>query len=335
MQQKRMRKRAEFPKDTISVLGIGKDGGLVYYFRGTVYADVSGKFAGNPRNARHMPEVREAFNRSFVECGEMSFDLFLEKYWEVINGCERIFGSYLSEDDYFRLMCSVAGTDKEDGVRIKRPRRENHWVSMYISMLLEMDSPHPSDEEARCTVSYKGADVSFEYGDGVCEILDDFAGYIYEDDFWKCSRYVVTSAETVMLAMLEAMMQQHVLLQGLRMDFLLLEAYPFDISFGPKWGNIVPKIIAAYTTFPTRGVETFDFVGTDKVAIKIGVDRIHEIDVEADFGYMPKDLECTVSIDANSRIDFTLKDMSRGKERTYELDDLFRRHRKDWVRNHG
>lgn len=331
MAKENVNENMKFPENTIGLLGIGKDNSLIYYFRGTLYTDTSGMFLEETKEIQRVPQLRKCFAKHFKESGSLSFELFIEKYGETLNRCTAVYASYLKDDDYFRVKCGAAGCEGKSKVRIKRLMRENHWVALYMFMLLEKEHPNPSDDDCICEVSYDGEKVDFMYGDGVCEVDDDMGGRCMDDDISRCKRHYIRHPDVVMLAQLAGMSQQHRILQGLVRDRLFLDALPFEISFGPQWGEMVPKMIESYTTIPTRKSETFDFVGTDTVAIKIGSDKIHSINVVSEFGYAPKEIECTAEVDADSHIQFTIKDVSKEIEKIYRLDDLFRLHLRDWM----
>lgn len=70
---------------------------------------------------------------------------------------------------------------------------------------------------------------------------------------------------------------------------------------------------------------SFDFVGTDNAAVRI-CGRIFPIDVASELGYIPKEIECTVSIGTSMHdVDFKIKDKNSGNFVSYRLRDLITR----------
>lgn len=89
-------------------------------------------------------------------------------------------------------------------------------------------------------------------------------------------------------------------------------------------------MIDAGTTIPTRKSDSFDFVGTDFVSVKIGT-RTHSINLIREFGYAPKDIECTVEVGSSLKdIKFDITDKTTGKSKSYPIERLTMLHHEEW-----
>ena len=87
--------------------------------------------------------------------------------------------------------------------------------------------------------------------------------------------------------------------------------------------------IEAGTTIPTRKSDSFDFVGTDFVSVRIG-NRIHLIDLIKALGYAPKEIECTVEVSSLGNIKFEIVDKSTGRSKSYSIKNLGMLHHEAW-----
>ena len=180
------------------------------------------------------------------------------------------------------------------------------------------------------SLNYDKSELGFVYGDGVCQIYSDFKTL---KDSWSYDtekRYLIKSSENLMLALLGGILTQHFILTGKERNLLLLDIIPFDICFGPKWGKSIPKMIVSGTTIPTRKSESFDFVETDFISVKIGI-RNYTIDLIKDLGYAPKEIECTVEVGSSLKdIKFVIADKSTSKSKSYSIENLTSLHWEAW-----
>lgn len=328
-----------FPSNTISLLAVLENQGLIYYYRGTVYTDWQGNFLKQFIAGEPIANLRASFDRNFIECERMSVNEFIKRYEAILKSCDYIYGTYLREDDYFRIMLLAEGGNPDSHIRIKRLTKENHFVANYISCLRETESSENEIFSYISTLIYDNSEVVSEYGDGICQIISDSeAGFCdmleynpYFDGYARIERHVFKTSSHIKLYLLGGIILQHRVLVGAEKNSLFLDVVPYEIHFGPQWGDTIPKMMDSYTTIPARTIETFDFIGTDIVAIGIGDKRQHKVDVASEFGYAPKEIECGVEIDANASISFTIKDMATGKEKIYNLKDLWRQHKRDWL----
>ncbi len=84
-------------------------------------------------------------------------------------------------------------------------------------------------------------------------------------------------------------------------------------------GETIHRMIVAGTTIPIRKSESFEFVGTGFVSVKIGA-RTHLLNLINDFGYAPKDIECTIEVGTSpENIRFDITDTTTGKSKSYPI----------------
>lgn len=80
----------------------------------------------------------------------------------------------------------------------------------------------------------------------------------------------------------------------------------------------------------SENTESFEFVGTDLVSVKIG-NRNHPIDLIKDLGYAPKEIECNVEVGSCLKdIKFEIADKSMGKSKSYSIENLTSLHWEAW-----
>ena len=317
-----------FPTNTISYLIVMKNQAVIYYYRGTIYKDLNGSFLKNMNRLGSISDTRSLFNRCFTRCENLPFGDFIFQYVETMSNCDSVYTSFLKQDDYFRIISALDSSSKYQHVR--RIMQENSYVATYLSSELLKNEMSQGSVDIAASVNYNNSELGFVYGDGVCEIYSDFkklnANYNCETE----KRYLIKSTENLKLALLRGMLTQHSILTGKERNLLLLDIVPFDIDFGPKWGQSIPKMIEAGTTIPTRKSDSFDFVGTDFVSVKIGK-RNHLIDLIKDLGYAPKEIECTVEVGSSlDNIKFEIADKSTGKSKSYSIKNLIMLHHEAW-----
>lgn len=314
-------KALTFPANTISYLIVMRNQAVIYYYRGTIFKDLNGGFLRKIDRLGSVSDLRTSFNRHFTEYEDLSFGEFISQYGEVISNSDSVYASFLKQDDYFRIISSL-GTAEMYTQHIKRIRRENSYVASYLSsQLLEKEIQENSSLDIASSVNYDNSEIGFEYGSGVCEIYPDFKTL---NDDCSCKtekRYIIKTSENLKLALLGGILSQHLNQTG-KLDMVLLDIVPFDIKFGPKWGNTVPKMIEAGTFIPAKKLDSFDFVGTDYVSVKIG-ERIHQIDLIKELGYAPKEIVCMVDVECSLKgIKFTIEDKATGKTKSYSIENL-------------
>ena len=317
-----------FPTNTISYLIVMKNQAVIYYDRGTIYKDLNGSFLKNMNRLGSISDTRSLFNRCFTRCENLPFGDFIFQYVETMSNCDSVYTSFLKQDDYFRIISALDSSSKYQHVR--RIMQENSYVATYLSSELLKNEMSQGSVDIAASVNYNNSELGFVYGDGVCEIYSDFKKL---KDNYNCEtekRYLIKSTENLKLALLRGMLTQHSILTGKERNLLLLDIVPFDIDFGPKWGQSIPKMIEAGTTIPTRKSDSFDFVGTDFVSVKIGK-RNHLIDLIKDLGYAPKEIECTVEVGSSlDNIKFEIADKSTGKSKSYSIKNLIMLHHEAW-----
>ena len=316
-----------FPTNTISYLIVMKNQAVIYYYRGTIYKDLNGVFLRNTNRLSSISDTRSLFNRCFTRCENLPFGDFIFQYVETMSNCDSVYTSFLKQDDYFRIISALDSSSKYQYVR--RIMQENSYVATYLSSELLKNEMSQGSVDIAASVNYNNSELGFAYGDGVCEIYSDFKKL---KDNYNCEtekRYLIKSTENLKLALLRGMLTQHSILTGKERNLLLLDIVPFDIDFGPKWGQSIPKMIEAGTTIPTRKSDSFDFVGTDFVSVKIG-NRNHLIDLIKDFGYAPKEIECTVEVSSLDNIKFEIADKSTGRSKSYSIKNLSMLHHEAW-----
>lgn len=317
-----------FPTNTISYLIVMKNQAVIYYYRGTIYKDLNGSFLKNMNSLGSISDTRSLFNRCFTRCENLPFGDFIFQYVETMSNCDSVYTSFLKQDDYFRIISALDSSSKYQHVR--RIMQENSYVATYLSSELLKNEMSQGSVDIAASVNYNNSELGFVYGDGVCEIYSDFKKL---KDNYNCEtekRYLIKSTENLKLALLRGMLTQHSILTGKERNLLLLDIVPFDIDFGPKWGQSIPKMIEAGTTIPTRKSDSFDFVGTDFVSVKIGK-RNHLIDLIKDLGYAPKEIECTVEVGSSlDNIKFEIADKSTGKSKSYSIKNLIMLHHEAW-----
>lgn len=317
-----------FPTNTISYLIVMKNQAVIYYYRGTIYKDLNGSFLKNMNRLGSISDTRSLFNRCFTRCENLPFGDFIFQYVETMSNCDSVYTSFLKQDDYFRIISALDSSSKYQHVR--RIMQENSYVATYLSSELLKNEMSQGSVDIAASVNYNNSELGFVYGDGVCEIYSDFKKL---KDNYNCEtekRYLIKSTENLKLALLRGMLTQHSILTGKERNLLLLDIVPFDIDFGPKWGQSIPKMIEAGTTIPTRKSDSFDFVGTDFVSVKIGK-RNHLIDLIKDLGYAPKEIECTVEVGSSlDNIKFEIADKSTGKSKSYSIKNLIMLHHEAW-----
>lgn len=318
-----------FPYDTISYLIIMKNQVAIYYYRGTVYKDLNGSFLKNINKIGSISDLRNQFDCHFTRYEDLSFGDFIFQYKETMSNSDSVYTSFFNIDDYFRIISAIESSERYHHVR--RIMRENSYVAAYLSsQLLEKESSKGSSLDVLASVNYNHSELGFAYGDGVCEIYSDFKTLKDSYNTGEEKRYLIKSSENLRLALLGGILIEHFILTGKESNILLLDILPFDIQFGPHWGKSIPKMIEAGTTIPTRKSDSFDFVGTDYVAVRIG-NRNHLINLIKDFGYAPKEIECTVEVgSAINDIRFEITDKSTGKSKSYSIKNLTMLHYEAW-----
>ncbi len=318
----------KFPYDTISYLIIMKNLSMIYYYRGMIYKDLNGSFLKNINKIGSISDLRNQFNRHFTQCEDLSFGEFIFEYEELMSHSDCVYTSFLKHEDYFRIISALESSTKPQHVR--KIIQENSYVASYLSNQLSYNETTKEFVEIAASVNYNNSELGFVYGDGVCEIYSDFKKLKDNSNCEIEKRYIIKSSENLKLALLGGMLTQHLILIGKVRNLLLLDIVPFDINFGPHWGNTIPKMIEAGTTIPTRKSDSFDFVGTDYVSVKIG-NKIHPIDLIKELGYAPKEIECSVEVGCSlNDIKFGITDTSSCKSKSYSIEDLKWLHHEAW-----
>lgn len=321
----------EFPQNTISLCLIKNDDSVVFYFRGTVYADFSGGFLRSLTKNFSYNQLRNSFEKYFKKYETMSFERFISSYHEEQNNPGQniywmssnsfLFASYLKEDDFFK---SLSALTEEDAPHFTDLMRENNLVASFISR----GNSDKNFEERIHRLIYENTELGFEYGDGVCDLY--VSQYLDEpiSGESKGETFTVESPEQLKIMLLGGMLVRYFILKGIEREFLLIDAFPFDIDFGPKWGEMIPKMLPGHTSLPTRKVESFDLEGTDLIGVRIG-DREYTFKPADDFGYLPKNIECDLEfLLRGHQILFTIKDKDSGKEVEYKLSDFISKMKK-------
>ena len=318
-----------FPRNTISYLIVMKNQVVIYYYRGAIYKDLNGSFLNCTDRLASISDIRTLFNHCFIKYENLSFGEFIEQYGETMSNSDSVYTSFLNHNDYFRIISSSESYTR--WLHVKRVMQENSYVAAYLSCQLhEKEMTENSSFDIASSITYDNSERGFIFGDGVCEIYNDFKTL---KDNCKCEkekRYLIKSSENLKIALLGGMLTQYRIFTGKERNILLLDIVPFDICFGPQWGKAIPKIIDAGATIPTRKSDSFDFVGTDIVSVKIE-NKIHLINLIDDFGYAPRDIECTVEVGSSLKdIKFDITDKTTGKSKSYPIERLTMLHHEEW-----
>lgn len=317
-----------FPNNTISYLIVMKNQAIIYYYRGTIYKDLNGSFLRKMDRIGSISDTRTLFNQYFTQCEDLPFGDFILQYGEMMRNSDSVYTSFLKHDDYFRIISALESSTKYQ--QIRRIMLENSYVAGYLSIQLGKGMSKDSSLDIASSLNYDKSELGFVYGDGVCQIYSDFKTLKDSWGYDTEKRYLIKSSDNLKIALLGGILTQHLILTGKERNLLLLDIVPFDIYFGPKWGKSIPKMIEAGTTIPTRKSESFDFVGTDYVSVKIG-NRNHSIDLIKDLGYAPKEIECKVEVGSSLKdIKFEIADKSMGKSKSYSIKNLTSLHWEAW-----
>lgn len=305
-----------FPSNTISMLIVMKNNVSIYYFRGRIYKDLRGAFINNHSRIPVLSVLKNEFFDNFVDYGDMSFDDFIFEYKQTIQNSDRVLATFLSLDDYFRMLSAL----NELEYKSVRVIRENSAVADFLSSHQEGED---EGREVVYSIHYDNNDTGFTCAEGVVEIRDDFDNLRKDsENYAKGKRFGFKDVTNLKVSLFGGLVKHYNRFIGLEKDSVLLETVPFDIYFGPKLESTIPKIIDAGTTIPTRKSETLCFIGTEQFCVKI-TDRIHFIDVVSDFGYAPKKIECTVECHASLQdIIFTIRNKDNNDLRSYKIKDL-------------
>lgn len=294
--------------DSIGVFIQMNNDALIFYFHGHIYKDLDSKFWQSVKEIPKVSSMKDIFESSLEELPHMEFEDFVMEYRDIMSHSRLCIITYNTQSDYWRIIKSGIG---------HRLIRESSAVSAYLSLF-------ETDDIGISIVSYGNRLYTFDSdGDGYCEIKEDAKSIkeLQKKGLRIGRRYQIKTSQNLMYSVLGGIVINAQILLGVRKDFLLLDTYPFDIYFGPKWRTVIPKLIDKGTTIPTRCSDKYDFVGTDFVGIKIG-DNTFVIDLTKIFKSIPKEIDCTAVIDANGRILFTIKNFQTGEIKEYKMENL-------------
>jgi len=294
--------------DSISVFIKMNNDAVIFYFHGHIYKDLDGRFWQSVKEIPSISSMKGIFVSTFEEHPHLLFEDFVKEYRNLMSHSKVCIISYNTQSGYWRIIKSGIG---------RRLIRESSTVCAYLSLF-------ENDDNGISIVSYGNCLYTFgSDGDGYCEIKED-AESISELQNKGISigrKYQIKTSQNLMYSVLGGIVIIVQTLLGNRKDFLLLDTYPYDIYFGPKWGNVIPKLIDRGTTIPTRCSDKYDFAGTDFVGIKIG-DKTFTIDLTKIFKSIPKEVDCTAEIEENGRILFTIKNIQTGEIKEYRMENL-------------
>ncbi|MDE6553030.1 MAG: serine/threonine protein kinase [Muribaculaceae bacterium] len=307
----------DFPTNTISVLIIFRNDSLIYYYRGTVYKDVHGGFLKSINKIRSLSETRNVFEKNFTKHEKLTFNEFVEIYGNM-EEVKDVLTSFLKENDFFRIISAKANYRLN---KIRKVVRENSFVSNLLSSQIE---EYDKSSVGRLnSLQYDNTEIGFCSEDGICEMIENIDKKLDEYSYYeKGKRYVIKSSDNLKIALMGGFIKTYLVLDGKNKDSLILDILPFNICFGPEWGTTIPQMLKSGTTIPAHKSNMFDFIGTDRVGIRIG-SRVQSIDIIKDFGFAPKYIECTVEVACDlCWIHFTIKDQNTNKTISYNLLDL-------------
>lgn len=297
--------------DSISVFIQMKDDAVIYYFHGHTYKSKDGRFLRSMGKVPPMSSLKQIFDSCFEEQPHMEFEDFIEEYRDMMANSKLVLTTYTTAAEYCKII--------ESGV-CRRLIRESSAVSLYLS------SFHTPEDDGESThiISYGESIYTFTYGDRVCEIgMDADSIEELENAGTNIGRkHQITTSRNLMYAVLGGLtLSAQTLMGDDSMNILLLDTFPFDIYFGPKWGKTIPKMIERGLTNPIMISDRFDFAATDYIGIKIG-DRVYEFDLTKKLGTIPKEIECTVETDADNKLKFTIHNPQTHETQTFTLPDL-------------
>lgn len=228
---------SDFPHNTISYLIIMKNQVVIYYYRGAIYKDLNGDFLKSSDRLTSISDIRTLFSHCFIKYEDLSFGEFIEQYGETMRNSDSVYTSFLNHNNYFRVISSSESSTR--WLQVKRVMQENSYVAAYLSCQLhEKELSENSSFDIASSVTYDNSELGFVYGDGVCEIYNDFKTL---KDNCKCAiekRYLIKNSENLKLALLAGMLTQNHILTGRERNILLLDVVPFDIFFRPQWGKL-------------------------------------------------------------------------------------------------
>lgn len=301
--------------DSIGVFILNNDDSVIFYFHGHVYHDMNNRFWQSVNDIPTLPLLRKVVESSFDEHPHLTFEDFVDKYRYLKSESKLIHITYCTSSDYWRVIRSGFG---------HRIKRESSAVCAYLS-LFENDNSNIS------AVSYGNRYYAFDsYDSGLCEIkeeaesvegLHDKIKGLQDGESFISQIYEIETYQTLMCCVLGGIASVVHTMLGMGCGMLLLDTYPFDIYFGPKWGDVIPKIIDKHSTIPLRKSDKFDFAGTDYIGIRIE-DKTFEINLTKVFKTIPKEINCEVMLDANSDITFTIESITTQETIDYRFKDF-------------
>ncbi len=311
----------DYPKNTISFLIVRAASNLIYYYRGTVYSDLEGGFMDIAANLNSLKEVGDAFKNHFTKVEELSLNSFINKYQDCILYSDKCIASYLDEEDYYRLLSYLS----DSSIKVNRLTCENRYVTRYLAnQLAREEHLKRCDNEGLYSLRYDNTEIKFEYCDNWCRILEGWnLDTLQPIENSRVRKYVIKTSENLRNSLLWGFISTYkVLTYRRKEELLIIDSFPFELNFGPKWGNFLPQFISPGTSIPAMHSEKFDFIGTDYLSVKVGRLK-YDIDVSKYFGYVPKYIKCEAVIyTCHSKIAFKVKDTETGKEVSYDLKDL-------------
>ena len=291
----------------------------IFYSYGKVYVDRNNRFEQAYTPLDSLDSIRRAFTSCFTMVGEMSFAEFVQRYSSEMVHYE-LFGTYVQEDEYWKLL-SVAASSGRDMVDLLPPHPTRITPETHILAFLTCG--RFGEDEQDYTLQGQSSYCLFSYGCRVCVIDDSGPGVAPKAEKGEQRKKVRYNEDVYSVAILAGLTQLSQYIANKNPDNqLLLETVPFDIAAGPKWGDLVPLMVKAQSTVPTRKNDEFDFAGTDVCALRVGQREFIFTDVIQRMGNAPKRVKVDVKISCGPDIEVTLEDADTGKAVKYNLCTL-------------
>lgn len=282
-------------KNGISLLAELNDGRTMAYIRGNVYLDS-------------------------IQVGNMHFEEFLLKHGDELLLTQPYCMAYSTAEDYLDIITLIYDNPKN-----LKLLSEADYLALALSINLKSEEEYDSKDRSYVhRMEYLGKEAFFSFGDGLCEMESDQATIHSPKTYAEGRTFMIEDGKKMAELLLSGMTMEHNILTGKLKDTLLLSAIPFDIHFGPIWGETVPKIIDKVTTIPSRNSGEFDFAATEELGFRIA-GKTWRLRIEDILGHIPKQVECTVFLgSSHDQVSFRVKDTETSQEKEISLIQLIR-----------
>ena len=301
-------------KEGISLLSWCKDGSLMIYHFGKVYfsRDIVAEL-----NPQRVDECAENFDRyvQLIYAAEETVDSYIRNNLALIRKAQMNIMTFRSLSDF------------HEAHRIIKKYGDGTTFRLYSELSLSVLG-FRTDIEAFRRIEHAGWYSEAEIGGGVIEIL--CYGRVAEETGDERSnpnliRNVLSEHEAFRRWVIGGVMEFLILNHDIRLNIVLLDAYPGDIECclirnGKKMERI--PLICKDTPLPARKVIDVSTKEAHELCLVV-CQKEFVINIKERFGYLPAELEVVTDIDANNQCLIVLKDKSFNKEEKIELTDLY------------